>query len=77
MLSDCLKCRKNTESEKPKIKKIKNGTIMLSWNCAVCVSKKLRFIREQEASWLLRLLSSLRIKTPISSRIGFFFVLRV
>ena len=36
---------------------------MVTPNCAVCGSKKLRFIKEQEAS---RLLSSLGIKTPFS-----------
>ena len=29
MLSDCLKCRKNTESKNPKVAKTKNGRIML------------------------------------------------
>ena len=36
---------------------------MLLSKCAVCYSKKLRFIKEQEASGLL---SSLRIKIPLS-----------
>ena len=36
---------------------------MLLSKCAVCGSKKLKFIKEQEAS---RLLSSLGIKTPLS-----------
>ena len=35
---------------------------MLSSNCAVCSSKKSRFIKEQEASGLL---SSLGIRTPL------------
>ena len=30
MLSYCLKCRKNTESENPKVIKAKNGRMMLS-----------------------------------------------
>ena len=59
MLSYCLKCRKNTESKNPKVVKTKNGRIMLLSKCAVCDSKKLKFIKEQEASGLL---SSLRIK---------------
>ena len=63
MLSYCLKCRKNTESKNPKVVKTKNGRIMLSSNCEVCDSKKSKFIKEQKAS---RLLSSLRIKTPLS-----------
>ena len=36
---------------------------MLLPKCAVCDSKKLKFIKQQEAS---RLLSSLGIKTPLS-----------
>ena len=50
MLSYCLKSRKNTENKKPKVEKIKNGRLILSSNCAVCGYKKLRFIKEQEAS---------------------------
>ena len=63
MLSYCLKCRKNPESKNPKVVKMQNGRIMLSSNCAVCGSKKLRFIKNQEAS---ELLSSLGIRTPLS-----------
>ena len=50
MFSFCFKCRKNTESKKPKVEKIKKGRIMLSSNCAVFGNKKSRFIKEQEAS---------------------------
>ena len=63
MLSYCLKCRKNTESKNPKVARSKNGRIMLLSKCAVCDSKKSKFIKEQEASGLL---SSLGIKTPLS-----------
>ena len=63
MLSYCLKCRKNTESKNPKIVRTKNGTIMILSKCAVCHSKKLKFIKKQEAS--SRLLPSLGIKTPL------------
>ena len=41
----------------------KNGRIMLLSKCKVCDSKKLNFIKQQEASGLL---SSLGIKTPLS-----------
>ena len=63
MLSYCLKCRKNTESKNPKVARSKIGRIMLLSKCAVCDSKKSKFIKQQEASGLL---SSLRIKTPLS-----------
>ena len=36
---------------------------MLLSKCTVCDSKKLRFIKEQEASWLL---SNVGLKTPWS-----------
>ena len=63
MLLYCLKCRKNTEINKPKTLKTKNGWIVLLSNCAVCNSKNSRFIKEQEASGLL---SSLGVKTLLS-----------
>ena len=63
MLSHCLKCRKNTESKNPKIVRTKNARIMLLLKFAGCNSKKLKLIKEQEASGLL---SSLGIKTPLN-----------
>ena len=63
MLLYCLKCRKNTESKNPKVARSKIGRIMLLSKCAVCDSKKSKFIKQQEASGLL---SSLGIKTPLS-----------
>ena len=63
MLPYCLKFRKNTEKENPKVVKSKNGRIMLLSKCEVCNSKKLKFIKEQEVSGLL---SSLEIKPPLS-----------
>ena len=59
----CLKCRKNTESKNPKVARTKNGRIMLLSECAVCGSKKSKFIKKQESSGLL---SSLGIKTPLN-----------
>ena len=46
MLSYCLKCRKSTESKVPKIVRTKNGRIMLLSKCAVCNSRKLKFLKE-------------------------------
>ena len=43
--------------------RMKNGRIMLLSKCAVCDSKKLEFIKEQEASGLL---SGLGIKKPLN-----------
>ena len=63
MFSYCFKCRKNTESKNPEVVRTKNGRIMLLSKFAVSDSKKLVFIKEQEASGLL---SSLGIKTPLN-----------
>ena len=60
MLSYCLKCRKNTESKNSKVARKENGTIKLLSKCAVCNSKKSKFIKQQEGSGLLG------IKTPLS-----------
>ena len=63
MLSYCLKCGENTKSIRPLVSKTKNsGTIILS-KCAVCNTKKSRFIKKQEARGLL---SNLGIRTPLS-----------
>ena len=48
MLSYCLKCRKYTESEKPKFVRTKNGRIILLLKFAVCDSKKSKFIKQQK-----------------------------
>ena len=45
-----LKCRKNTENKNLKLERTKNGRIMLLLKCAVCDSKKSKFLKEQEAS---------------------------
>ena len=62
MLSYYLKYRKNTESKKIKVVKTKNGRILFSSKCAVCDSKKSKFIKDQKASAIL---SSLVIKIPL------------
>ena len=51
MLSYCLKCRKNTASKNPEVAKTKNGRIILLSKCAVCDSKKSKFMKEQEADY--------------------------
>ena len=57
MLSYCLKCKKkkkkNTESINPKLSKTTNGRAMILSTCAICGSKKSKFIKEQEAKGLL------------------------
>ena len=63
MKSHCLKCRKNTENINPRVSRTSNGRIMLLSKCAICDSKKARFIRNQEAKGLL---SNLGVRTPLS-----------
>ena len=63
MLSYCLKCKKNTESMNPKVSKTTNGKAMILSTCAICGSKKSRFVKEQEAKGLL---SNLGLRTPIN-----------
>ena len=58
-----LKCRKKTESKNPRFAKTTKGKPMLISICAKYDSKKLRFMKEREASGLL---TSLRIKTHLS-----------
>ena len=63
MKSCCLKCRKDTENINPKISTTSNGRTMLLSKCAICTSKKSRFVKNQEVKGLL---SNLGIKTPLS-----------
>ena len=49
MLSYCLKCKKNIESINPKVLKTTNDKTMILSKCAICGSKKSKFIKEQQA----------------------------
>ena len=59
----CLKCRKNTENINPIVSKTSNGRTLVLSKCAICGSKKSRFIKNQEAKGLL---SNLGVRTPLS-----------
>ena len=63
MKSYYLKCRKNTKNINPRVSKTSNGRTMVLSKCAICGSKKSRFIKNQEAK---ELLSNLGIKTLLS-----------
>ena len=63
MESYCLKCKKNTENIDPEVSSTSNGRVMILSKCAICGSKKSRFIKNQEAKGLL---SKLGIRTPLS-----------
>ena len=53
MKSYCLKYRKNTENVNPRVSNTSNSRTMVLPKCAVCNSKKSRFIKSQEAKGLL------------------------
>ena len=63
MESYCLKCKKYTKNINPQVSSTSNGKLMILSKCAICGSKKSRFIKNQEAKGLL---SKLGIKTPLS-----------
>ena len=63
MKTYCVKCRKDTENINPEIVRTKNNRFNMQSKCSVCKIKKSRFVREQEAKFLL---SNLGIKTPLS-----------
>ena len=63
MLSYFLKCKRNTESINPKVLKTTNGKAIILSKCAICGSKKSKFIKEQEAKGLL---SNLGLRTPLN-----------
>ena len=53
MKSYCLKCRKDTENINPRVSKTSNGRTMVLSKCAICDSKKSRFVKNQEPKGLL------------------------
>ena len=59
MESYCLKCKKHTENIDPQVS---NGKLMIS-KCAICGSRKFKFIKKQNAKGIL---SSVGIKTLLS-----------
>ena len=63
MESYCLKCKKHTKNIDPQVSSTSNGKFMILSKCAICNSKKSKFIKKQEANGLL---SKLGIKTALS-----------
>ena len=63
MESHCLKCKKHTENINPQISNTSNGKSMILSKCAICDSKKSRFIKKQETKGLL---SNLGIRTQLN-----------
>ena len=64
MESYCLKCKKYTQNINPQVSSTSNGKqLMILSKCAICGSKKSKFIKKQETKGIL---SSLGIKAPLS-----------
>ena len=63
MESYCLKCKKHTKNINPQVFSTSNGKMMILTKCAICGSRKSKFINKQEAKGLS---SNLAIKTPLS-----------
>ena len=63
MESYCLKYKNHTGNINPQVSSTSNGKVMILSKCAICNSKKSKFINKQEGKGLL---SKLGIKTPFS-----------
>ena len=50
MESYCLKCRKYTGNINLQVSSTSNGKVMILSKCAICNSKKSKFINKQEAN---------------------------
>ena len=61
MSSYYLKIRNNTWSINPRVSKTNNGKTMILSNCAICGTKKSRFIKKQEVN---EILSNFGLKAP-------------
>ena len=58
----CLKCKNYTKKIDPKVLSTSNNRLMILSKCAICGSKKSKFVIQQGAEGLL---SKLGIKTPL------------
>ena len=63
MKSYCLKCGRYIENINSRVSNTSNGKTIILSKCAICGGKKSRFIKNQEAKWLL---SNLGLRTPLS-----------
>ena len=59
----CLVCREYPKNNNPKVVRNIQNRLMMQSNCAICNSKKSRFIKEQQA---MGIFSNLCIKIPLS-----------
>ena len=64
MESYCLKCKKYSKNINPQVSSTSDGKLMVLSKCAICGSRKSKFIKKQDAKGLL---SKLGIKIPLSN----------
>ena len=53
MESYCLKCKKYIKNINPQVSSTSNGKLMILSKCAICNSKKSKFVKKQDAKGLL------------------------
>ena len=61
--------QKNTESINPKVSKTTNGKAMILSTCAICGSKKSKYIRPKELGSAIKeqqAISNLGLRTPLN-----------
>ena len=58
-----FKVQKNIENINPRVSNTNNGRKTILSKCAICGSKKSRFIKDQEEKWLWK---NLGVRTPLS-----------
>ena len=63
MESYCLKCKRHTKNINPQVSSTSNRTFIILSKCAICGSRKSKFINKQEVK---QLLSNLGVKTTLS-----------
>ena len=72
MESYCLKYKKYTKNINPQVSSTSNGKLMILSKCAICGSKKSKFIKKQEAKGIISSLVQntkiylFLIQTPLS-----------
>ena len=49
MESYCLKCKKYTKNINPQVSSTSNDKLMILSKCAICGSRKAKFIKKQDA----------------------------
>ena len=54
MESYCLKCKKHTKNINPQVSSTSNGKMMILSMCAICGSKKSKFIKKTRCKRIIK-----------------------